>query len=168
LRPVLVFIVALAGVVDGGLLLGAPLATSLVQSRPLIGYLATSLLLVGAALGAAPAATMAANVVIRTSRGRYLPVLAVTAIAGVALAVAQTWVVQHLLYEPSRTPLLLASVILIALVATAGATVIRIPVSGRGRRRSAVMIGVVVVIVIVAVFLLLAALALASAFSNIG
>ena len=165
IRPVLVFLVALAGVVDGAAFLGLPLAYGSEQGSSPLGYLATSLLLLGAAVGSAPAATAAANALIRTSRGPYLPVLALTAIAAVAFAVAQIWLVQHLLHEPSRTALLLPSVIVLGLVATVGATVIRVPVAGP-RRRSALMIGVVLVIVIVAIFFLLAAYALSSAFSS--
>ena len=160
----LVFLVALAGAVDGAAFLGAPLAFGSAQNRP-FGYLEISLLLLGCAVGAAPGATMAANILIRTSRGRYLPVLALTAIAAVAFAVAQIWLVQHLLHEPSRTALLLPSVIVLGLVATVGATVIRVPVAGP-RRRSALMIGVVLVVVIFATFTLLAAYALSSTYST--
>ena len=60
---------------------------------------------------------------------------------------------------------MLASVIPVGLVATVGATVIRVPVAGR-RRRSALMIGVLVVIVIVASFMLLAAYAIGSAYGT--
>lgn len=152
IRRVLVFLVALAGIIDGGFILGVTLAAWLAPG-PLIGYLSISLLLLGAAVGAALAATIGANVLFRTGRGRYLPVLAVTAIAGVVLAVAQVWLVQHLLDQPFRTPLLLASVILIALIATAATTIFRSPVSGPGLKISAVMIGVIVVIVILAILL---------------
>jgi len=152
IHRVLIFFVALAGLIDGSLIVGGALATWLTPG-PLLGYMPTSLLLLGAAVGAAFAATIAANVVVRTSRGHYLPVLAVTAIAGIALAVAQVWLVQNWVHESFRVWLLVASVILIAFVATTAATVFRTPVPAPGRRVSAMMVGAIVVLVILAILL---------------
>src|ERR1700694_4738083 len=90
MRRLLVFIVALAGVVDGSFIVGGPLAAWLAPG-PLIGYLPITLLFLGAAVGAAVLPTIAAYVLFRTSRGRYLPVLALGAIAGVVVAVAEVW-----------------------------------------------------------------------------
>jgi hypothetical protein len=150
IRRVLVYLVAFAGQVDGGLILGGGLIAWLTPSS-LTGYLPTSLLLVGAAIGAAVAATLSANVLFRTTRGRYLPVLALTVITGVALAAAQTWGLEHWLDESLRRPLLLSSVILIPLVASASAMAFRAP--SPGRRLSVPMVGVIVVLVVLALFL---------------
>ena len=149
----LVFFVALAGLVDGGLIVGGALAYRSIPGWH-FGYLLASVLLLAAALGAAFGATIAANAVVRTSRGRYLPVLAVTAIAGVTLAVAQIWLVENWLHESFMTWLLLASLILIPLVATAGATEFRTALPAPGRRPSAVAVGAIVVFPLIAILLL--------------
>ncbi|MDQ6712140.1 MAG: hypothetical protein M3Z28_03000 [Candidatus Dormibacteraeota bacterium] len=165
LRPVLVFLVALAGVVDGGFILGAPLNAWLAPG-PLIGYLPITLLFLGAAVGAALAATMAANVVVRTSRGLYLPVLAVTAVSAVAAALAEVWLEQHWLHASSRALLLLATMVLIAAIATTAGTRFRRPAPGHGRARSALMIGVLGVVVIAAILLAAIAYFASLAFSS--
>lgn len=152
IRPLLVFVVALAGVVDGSFILGSPLAAWLAPG-PLIGYLPITLLFLGAGVGAALAATMVANVIVRTSHGLYLPVLAVTVVSAVAAALAEVWLEQHWLHASTRLSLLLATVVLVAAIATAGGTLFRRPVPGPGRARSALMIGVLVVVVIVAILL---------------
>ena len=152
MRRLLVFIVALAGVVDGSFIVGGPLAAWLAPG-PLIGYLPITLLFLGAAVGAAVLATIAADVLFRTSRGRYLPVLALGAIAGVVVAVAEVWLEEHVVRQPDRAPLLLVSVALIALIATAAATTIRTAVPGHGRTWSAVMIGLIVILVLLAILL---------------
>lgn len=119
-------------------------------------------------MGAGLAATIAGNVLFRTSRGRYLPVLAVTTVGGIALALAEVWLEQHWLSSNFRTPLLLATLILITLIATVGATVIRIPVPGPRRRMSAVMIGAIVVLVILASLLSLVVYSFAYTLSTFG
>jgi hypothetical protein len=166
-RRLLVFVVALAGLVDGGLIVGGPLAAWLAPG-PLIGYLPITLLFLGAAFGAGLAATIAANVLFRTSRGRYLPVLAVTTVGGVALALAEVWLEQHWLSANFRTQPLLATAVLITVIATVGATVIRTPIPGPGRRQSAVMIGAIVVLVILASLLSLIVYSFASTLSTFG
>jgi uncharacterized membrane protein len=93
-------------------------------------------------------------------------VLAVTVIGGVALAVAQTWLVENWLNQGVRTPLFLASAVLVALVATMTATAFRAPVPTSDRKVSAVMIGVIVVLLVLAILLLLTVYFVASAFST--
>jgi hypothetical protein len=152
MRRLLVFIVALAGVIDGSFIVGGPLAAWLAPG-PLIGYLPIALLFLGAAVGAAVAASITADVLFRTSRGRYLPVLALTAIAGAAVGVSEVWLEEHLIGQPYRAQLLLAAVVLVALIAAAAATIIRAQVPGHGRTWSVVMIGVIVILVLLALLL---------------
>jgi len=157
MRPVLVFLVGLAGAVDGAAFLGAPLAFGSAQNRP-FGYLEISLLLRGCAVGPRrqPHANQSRTVFsgVRADSNRRSGVGRGRDITGAEFA-----------DRALKDTLLLASVIPVGLVATVGATVIRVPVAGP-RRRSALMIGVLVVIVIVASFMLLAAYAIGSAYST--
>lgn len=115
---ILVGLLTAAGAVDGMILVGGAIPN---LTFPVLGYIPTTLVLSGAAIGATVLAVLAGNLVNRSTRGRFLPIFVTTEIVALVLAVVQTWLLRNLVSQDLGRAFLLGSVPVLALAGTVAA-----------------------------------------------
>lgn len=134
---VLVALLAVAGAVDGALTLGVGAASRLTPGS-ILGYVPTSLVFLGGALGASLGAILGNDVQWTRRRVRPLPTVALTSATAVVIAVVLTWLLQHAVPPGFRLWVAIAALLLVAQSAVVSAG--RLQVEAAARRPATTLI----------------------------